>query len=83
MKEIFCISLKGKTYRLTRKSLTFLFNIINEDTLCDRKYYLQISNVDPWFIPKKDKILEGKVTLWGWLFFYIGCDSKMLKKNIE
>lgn len=81
MKELYCKSIKGKTYRITKTSMTFLLNIIDEKSLNDDKYYFQITNKDPWFIPKKDTICDGKVTLWGWLFVYVGCDTKMLRRR--
>lgn len=63
MNEIFCKSIKGNTYRITNKNLTFLFNIINEDTLSDYKYYFQISKNEPWIMPKRDtmKIFGNKI----------------------
>lgn len=45
-----------------------------------KRYWLQISTKEPWLLPKKETVCKGEITLWGWLFFYIGCDTKMLNK---
>lgn len=81
VKEIFCIEKNNVTYRLTRIKLTWLFNIIyNDFSKKDKKYYLQISNKNPYLIPKKVEYEEG-YTLFGWLFLYFGCDTILLKNR--
>jgi len=66
--------------KILRERCTFalvIYNVITEDL---RKYYLQISRKDPWYIPRKGTIYKGKITLWGWMYFYVGCNTDMLKK---
>lgn len=69
---------KDKIYILNRSSLTFGYTIYTKATDERRSYYLQLSTEDPWWIPKRDTMSDGKVTLWGWLFFYVGCLTDML-----
>lgn len=78
IKEIFSFKFRNRFYRLIRTKVSFCFHIFNENI--DKKYYIQISTKEPWIYPKKDTILEGEVTLWGWMFFYVGCDTKILDK---
>lgn len=66
-------------WRVRRKNLTFAFEKLEEEKI-KKRYWLQLSTVEPWLLPQKRKICDDKVTLWGWLFFYVGCDTDMLKK---
>ena len=74
------IKIKNDYYMLQRKSLTFNLTIYNIKTDIAKEYWLQISTKDPWFKPKRDTVCNGKITLWGWLFFYVGCNTDMLIK---
>lgn len=63
---------KKRDIHISHKRGTFLFIIDN------KSYFIQFSLKEPWFLPKRDTILGGRVTLWGWLFFYIGGDTEDL-----
>lgn len=80
VKELFKFKTKNNKCRVTMVGLTFLLHMIDINTYDSKRYYLQLSAVDMWWFPKKDEV--GITTLWGWLFFYIGCDTNMLKKEI-
>lgn len=62
---------------------TFCLLSYNKETSEKKKYYLQFSLINPWLLPKKGVVCNGKITLWGWLFIYVGCDTNMLKKRIK
>ena len=66
-----------------RKRLTFLLTVYDLKTKEDKMYYMQYSTKDMWLIPKRDTICDGTITLWGWLFFYVGCNTEMLEKKCE
>lgn len=60
--------------KIKRLKTTFMF------TTNKNKYFLQFSLKDPWIFPKKDsKFLNGKITLYGWLFIYFGYSNKKEK----
>lgn len=63
--------------------LTFLLNIYNLRTEVHKGYYMQLSTKDMWLMPKRDTVCDGEVTLWGWLFFYIGCNTNMIRNKSE
>ncbi|HSQ89778.1 hypothetical protein [Romboutsia sp.] len=67
--------------KIMRKRCTWMLVNYNRAKNTDKKYYLQFSLTDMWLVPKRDTILNGTVTLWGWLFFYVGCDTNLLKRR--
>lgn len=77
------IRIKDKIAWVDRKNLTFLLTVYNSESKETKMYYMQYSTKDMWLIPKRDTICDGEVTLWGWLFFYIGCNTEMLSKKCE
>lgn len=57
--------------RVIRKRATFCFVTKKRD------YVLQFSTKKPWLLPKSDrKFMDGKLTLFGWLFVYFGWWNK-------
>ena len=52
---------------------SFMWFVLNKKTNKINKIYCQFSLKDPWWIPKYDpNYLDGKLPLYGWLFFYFG-----------
>jgi len=68
-----------KRFHVIRKGLTFSFLIWDKNGDNLRTYYIQFSTKDPWYYPKKELVCDGKVMLWGWLYFFVGCDPAILK----
>jgi hypothetical protein len=68
--------MKIKVFRI-KSTLMFMKYDGNFDNT--KSYYIQFSLKDPWWFPKKGTVCNGSVTLWGWLFFYVGCNTEQLK----
>lgn len=66
---------------IDRKRLTFLLTVYSLDIEETKMYYMQFSTKDMWLRPKRDTICDGAITLWGWLIFYVGCNTDMLDKK--
>lgn len=75
------LQIGNKIAWINRKRLTFLLTVYSLDTKKAGMYYMQFSTEDMWLKPKRDTICDGAITLWGWLIFYVGCNTEMLERK--
>ena len=62
---------------MMREKLTFGF-ILPNGRLCA----IQMSLEDPWLLPRCDRsYMDGRWTLFGWLFLYFGWLNEPLKRT--
>lgn len=73
------IVLGNKVYWLSCLSLTVFLNTYNLDTEVLSNYFIQFTNKNIWYVPKKQVL--GKFIVYGWLFFYFGRDVTIKENN--
>lgn len=46
--------------------------ILNRQKVTIKQYFIHISLKDPWYAPHREKKFNGKMVLYGWMYFYFG-----------